>query len=81
MTMTHQESQSFATTTPTASPGWRCLTAADLDALVASYGRLPLTLNGQPGLQVRFVRNAGGRVVAVDVSPAAPLSAGSESRP
>ena len=78
--MNRLDFQSLATTATTAAPGWRCLTAADLDALVASYGRLPLTLNGQPGLQVRFVRNAGGRVVAVDVSPAAPLT-GSESRP
>ncbi len=78
--MIRQEFQHFATTATTASPGWRCLTAADLDALVAIYGRLPLTLNGQPGLQVRFVRNEGGRVVAVDVSPVAPVTP-AESRP
>ncbi len=78
--MPRLEFQHFATTGTTASPSWRCLTAADLDALVASYGRLPLTLNGQPGLQVRFVRNEGGRVVAVDVSPVAPVTP-AESRP
>lgn len=71
--MKRLEFQHVATTGTTAAPGWRCLTAADLDALVASYGRLPQTLNGQPGLQVRFVRNVGGRVVAVDISPAAPV--------
>lgn len=53
--------------TPTA-PGWRCLTAADLDALVETYGRLPLTLDGRPGVLVRFVRDAQDRVIAIDLS-------------